>query len=106
MSQLIAGVALLRSDPLRERLPIVMINDAGKRQNLTLNGEAVGMTVHIVGGLALPEEHGARWVQRAPEWPPLAAINETRRKAGDILWRPQRPQFVNKRLAQLIIGIE
>jgi hypothetical protein len=79
------GIALLRGEPTRERLPVVVIDDTAQSLDRTLYRYTVAMTIIGVACAANAVKHGAWRVQRSPQRSTMNAIDEGCAEAGSIL---------------------
>src|SRR5712691_3416969 len=99
IARLLTGVAVLRGEPARQRLAVVVIDDAVERAHLSPHHDPVTMAFLAV-------EHGAWRIERAAQSSPVHAIDEARAIAGGRPRRLEQAELVDERVAELVIRIE
>ena len=106
MLRLLAGVTLLRGEPARERLAIVVKDHSGERLDLASNHDPMAVALVSIGGLILSIEHGARWIESAAQRPAADAVNETRRYPLVAASGRKPLQLRYELVAQFIVGVQ
>src|SRR5579862_2444342 len=82
-------VTLLRIEPARQRFAVVVIDDAGERQDFAVDGDAVAVAFIAIARVVLAVEHGPGRVERAAQRAAVNAVDETRPVAGNAIRRAQ-----------------
>ena len=104
--RLTAGVALLGSEPTRERLAVVVEDDVAQLANPPVDHDTMPVAFVAIPGMFLAVEHRSRRIERRGQWAPVDAVDERRSVAADVGERTERLDFACEGLAQLVVRVE
>src|SRR5262245_17677100 len=105
MRRLPLSIAELRAEPARERLAIIVINDALQRRYDAGEPDSMAVPLVLVASLARAIEHSARRIECAAERPTENAIDEPRAITHLPVVRRQTAELTHQIFAELIVGI-
>src|SRR5262249_45771140 len=99
-------IALLRLEPSRERLAIVVIDHAAQRTHVSRYGHPVPMAFIRVARVLDAIKNDSRRIKRSPQWSPMDAVDERRAITGHFLHLAQVRQLLNQAIAHFVISVK
>ena len=106
IARLGSRITLLRIEPARQRLAIVVINDAGERLDFAVDGDAVAMTYIIITRSVLAVAARRAAGRACPARPAVNTVDEFRPIAASASGARRPASSSTKCIAELVIGIE
>ena len=100
-----ARIALLGGEPAGKWFPVVVADGAAKVPHLTVDDDAMAVSLVTVAGAFGPVQNGARRIERGAQRPPVHAIDEASAVAAHLPPRHERAYLRSDGRRQLVVGI-